>query len=346
MQATKKRYQVKIYWFDWSYKMTINPSVVMNNISFSSQINWWQWQLDLQLSLPISNEDFDKSDFVQVTMFDEWSYSSGFLIYTWILTRIKRSISNKGEFISLNCLWLFAFMNRLFFNQSWYNFTKNKTPDWIIKDVIDYFNTQYTAPRLSYWSNIDPYWSNIQIKFDYKKCNEAIVDIQKATSDRYFYIDETGDVTYKEKTASTTTHKLKIWNEIDELIADEEVESVVNKVFVEYSTAIGWPYSDASSQTEYWLIEDKVSWTNIDSVWSANEYWANYIEENKSEKKQIRLTVNSKYDIESIKPWHRIKILNTEYTQDALQVQKISYKYDWLVVDLDRYETLSETFLS
>lgn len=346
MSEIRKTYQIKSYWYDWTYKKTVNPSIVMKDITFTSEIRWWLWQMTVSLNLPISNDRFAKSDIIEVYCFDpeniDWR-----LIYRGVLTRIKRLLSNKGEFIILTCLWMLAFINRLVFIQSTAQFNKDQHPDLTLKNVIDYFNTIYTHWRISYsaW-NIASLPTDISLDFDYTKCGEAMKKVQQATADRFFFIDADGDVTYKANSASTTNHRLKVTQEIDDFVSDEEVESVVNQLFLRRSGGVAGGANDPTSQTTYWRIDGVVSATNVGNLDSAIEYGTRYIDENKTEKKEIKLTVNSNYDIESIKPWHAITILNTDYETPPLQVQKVTYRYDMVTLELDRYSTFAQSILS
>lgn len=339
-----KTYQIKTYWYDWIYKHTINPNKLMNAIQFSSQINWWQWECRIQLAYPINTPSFDKSDIVKIVCYDDDNIN-GRLVYTGGISRIKRYIQPTGEYIELTCLWLFSLLNRILYYSGAYNFTKTDEPANIIKDILDYFNTQYTGNFFSYaW--IENYWQSITLNFNYKKCNESISDIQKATPTYFFYIWADGVIKYKNSWWTLTNHRLKIENQIQEVYIEENIESSVNKLFVWYTEGVAWPYSDWVMQTQYGIIERKQDTPNgTTSVWAPIR-WTDYLEKNKEPKKQIQMTVNNKYDIESIEPWHLITILNTEYETNPLLVNKVQYSYDKVVLSLDKYETIAETILS
>lgn len=237
----------------------------------------------------------------------------------------------------------------MFFKQTTYVFTKNQSPDQTIKDVIDYFNSQYTWPLFSYsaW-NVLPYWSDINIEFNNTKCNIAIYDVQKATSDFFFYIDQNGDVTYKTNTFSILDHKFTIWKEVETLDVNESVENVFNKLMLKRwsSWTDSWPYTDAWSIALYWTRENIETVVNIQDVLSADNYWNKSILNTKDWSKEVVLTINSNYDIESIRPWQYISIYNTDFQMKNLQIQKINYTPEKIQIYLDKYTTFAQSVLS
>jgi len=324
----------------WVYKKTINPLTVKNSISFTMNINGWQGELRVWLNEKITNNDYSFSDIVIVTVFDknnDWKQ-----IYRWHITRITRSIDQSGEGIELTCLWSISILNRVFFRSgSSLVFNKNQNPSQTIKDAIDNINLYYDY--FTYDKIID-YSNSISIDFDYKKTGEAINDIVKTTWWRYYYIDSLWDTTYRAKSDILVNHRVKLDNEVDYFQSDEEIEWVANNVFVKNNIVI-WPLSDTASITEYGHI-DYVFNTNANGTPSLTLAGNNYLDANKDMKKEIKLTINSKYNIESIEPWHHITLLNADYTTIPLQVMKVSYSYDKVNIELEKYTTFSETILS
>ena len=99
--------------------------------------------------------------------------------------------------------------------------------------------------------------------------------------------------------------------------------------------------SDAWSQSTYWLRELKIS-SQAQDLTTGNAVATNYITQNKNYKKQTVITINSQYDLESLKPWDYVKIRNTDYILDGVQIQKLVYRYDKVVCYLDQYTTLPQ----
>ena len=107
-----------------------------------------------------------------------------------------------------------------------------------------------------------------------------------------------------------------------------------------------WPYIDAMSQTQYWSREIMISADEIQDVASADIYWNAYLEKEKNKKHEIVLTINSNYDLESIRPWQFVSVYNTDLELKKLQIQKVDYKADKVVLYLDQYKTFAQTVLS
>lgn len=341
-----KNYQVKVYTYGWSYKTTISPAYVMNDFRFTKQINGGLWQASINLALPITNTSFEKSDIVTVTCFDE-NNLDGRLLYSGYITRIKRFLQPDGEYIELSCLGLYSLLKRLFYYNASNVFSETDEPATIYWNIIDYFNSIYTWNRFTYtW--VQTYWTNISIDFAYTNCLTAIKQIQALTSTFYYYIWADWNLIYRDKLdVWITNHRLKVENQIDSMAIDEEIETSYNNLYVEYWTAglVWWPYTDALSISDWWRIDAKAWDQSVSDLTTANIYGSDAITENKEPKNQITLTVNSKYDIESIEPWHTITLLNTDYVVDKLQIQRVSYTYDKVVLNVNKYQTLSESIL-
>lgn len=341
-----KNYQIKVYELDWTYKTTINPKQIMDDLDFSANINGWQGELNVTLALPFDDVQFALTDVVKLYEFDV-NNKNGRLIYTGYATKIEREFSNKGEFINLVCIGLYSMLNTLFWYSWSYTFAKNQAPNTTITNMIDYFNSVYTWSRFSY-TGVTAYGSSINIEFDYTKCNDVIKNIQQATKDFYFYVDKDWNVIYKTNTFAVLDHNFTIWKDVDVLKISETVETVVNKLILEYGTwpTTSWPYESAPSQATYWKREWFETVSQILDVASANNYGNKKIAQTKDMKREVVLTINNAYDLESIKPWQFVKVSNIDYTIYWLQIQKITYNKDKVVIYLDQYKTFADTILS
>ena len=332
-----KKYQVKTYSKSLVYKTTISPKIIMSDIVFSSNINWWQWELIIGLDLTFTNTNYLEWDIIKVTEYDE-NNSSWILIYYGFISKIIRNIDTWSETINLNCIWISGLLNNIVFNDSWYTPTLNQDPAQSIKDIIDYFNTLYSWSLLSYsWWNIDNYWSSINISFDYTTCFDAINEIVEATDFRW-YIDQDWQVFFKEK-PSSATYRFTNKKDIENLQIQEDFESVVNKLFLERNWWTIKTYTDATSQTTYWIKELMLSKTDIQDENSQDIFWDDYISENKDPKKNTDIIINSKYNIESIKPGWTLKILNIDYSMTNSQILWINYSPDNISLSIEKLVT-------
>ena len=124
--------------------------------------------------------DISTGDVAKITVFTD-TYPNGRLIYTGYITRLNRKYSTSKNVIEYQMIGISSIMNFIYFNQgASYSFNKNQDPAQTIKDVIDYFNTQYTAGWFSYaGGHIANFGSSISLDFYYRKCLNSI---QGATS--------------------------------------------------------------------------------------------------------------------------------------------------------------------
>lgn len=332
-----KQYEVKIYELDWTFKETLLWTEIINDFSFSAQINWWQWEWIFELDKTFGNISYLIWDFVKVYVYTD-DYTSWLLLYTWIINKITRKITGWIQTLQLSCLWLASILSFIYFYSWSYAFNKNQDPAQTIKDVIDYFNTKYTAGWIGYsWWNISNYWSSINIDFNYTKCFDAIKNLKNATNYRWF-LGANWDMFFKQ-VPSSPTHTFTLEKDLDEIILEENWEKIINKHILNWKS---WTAtnSDPTSQTTYWLRELFENKTDIADLSSANIYWTNYIANNKDYKKKTSVIINNSYNIESIKPWDTIKILNIDYTIDNLQINKISYSSDKIRLELDQIDSV------
>lgn len=340
----EKGYQYRVYDIDGTFKRVIDETVILETPSFGMAINSWQGDLTITLALDIDNVDYEHYDVVRIYEYDE-DNTGGRLIYTWFISRIRRTYDTTQR-IQLDILGIALLLNRVIRYDWWFVFTKTQDPAQTIKDMIDYFNTKYTAGWLSYaWGNVANYGSSISVEFDHTKCIDVLNNIVSITQDYYWYIDASGEVYYDTKTYSAHDHIFRLEYDCDALSVVENGETIINKLYVDYwwTPTTAWPYQDATSQTDYWLSEMYELKSDIQNVWSANIYWNSYISWYKDFKKEITISINTKYDIESIRPWQFIKLLNCNYSISQLQIAKIDYNDYNVKLYLDRYTTLQKT---
>lgn len=334
----EKEFEYKLYWIDGAFKENINPLLIMNDISFSSTINWGQWELNLDFKADFSDTTFTISDVIEIYIYTD-NYPNGLLLYSGVLSSITRNLVWGKIFLKLSFLWLSSLLSFIYYNQSWYTFSENQDPAQTIKDIIDYFNTIYTWAWLSYsGGNISNYWTAINLDFDYTKCIDAIKKIREVT-DFWWYIWADWQVYFKEKSA-TITHYFKVEKDVEEIVLEEDGEKIVNRHILKWKSGTLAATNDVTSQNTYWLRELKEDKTNIADSWSATEYTTNYIAEFKDLLQKTRITINNNYNIESIKPWDVIKIQNLDYTITNLQIKKINYSKNSLKIELEDYNNL------
>jgi len=324
-------FNYKVYKKDWSFKFTINPKSVKNEVKFSANENWWQWQMLLSLNYDFDNATINNSDFIKIR---KWTS----LIYTWICQKITRRITSDIQEINIPLLWLWTLPGYLMFFQewgAWYSFTSNKDPSLIFKDVINWIGYYYWW-WLSYDDTSIPlYWSNEEFTFYYTNCLEAMNDIATRIGWKWF-IDKDWKVYFKPKDTSSS-HNLTVWKDIEKIELSQDSEKLINNIRVEHSSWVNI-YIDEVSRTLYWNKNkyfDKKSFTSA----QADTFWNAYIEENKNPINKTTILVNKNYDIESIKVLENVTIKNFNYWINNLKIVKYQYSVDRLLIELEAFDS-------
>ena len=328
-----KRFLIKVYEKDWTFKHTIKENKLMSDIDFDIQKNWWQGQLNILL-----NEDFNytwisKSDFIKVFLYDT-NFPNWKLIYTWIIEEINRNYKQSENTIEYVCRWLASLLTRIYYNQSWYTFTKTDTASNIIKSVITYFNSVYSGNWLNTDWVVDTTSWNISIDFDYTSCFDVINTVQEVYWS-FWYIDETWTCYF-----NTTPSQIYLtaWKDVQNIDINEDGSEIINKVIVNYNW---WTYTDtdATSITNNWLFEKE---------YSKNEFWlteatdfATEILNNNQTKQVVSIEVNNKYIFENLKVWDNLKVRNIDYLINST-IEKINYNVSSAVVYLDWFNSIGK----
>ena len=124
-----KTYSVKTYNIDWSYKETINPDHIINEIQFSWSMNWWLWQLQIQTDYAFADTSYKGGEFVKVCLFDEFHDKDVWKqIYYGFISRIQRKTEESREYTVFTCLWVWSLLKNILYECynkwkycKWYN---------------------------------------------------------------------------------------------------------------------------------------------------------------------------------------------------------------------------------
>ena len=340
----RKEFQIKIYSKSNVYKHTINPKIVMSNISFQSNMNGGQWSLNIQLNELITDTAEIEWDIIKISVFDE-NNTNGRQIYYWFVNKIQKLQDINSQTVTLECIGIIWLLNKIIFYSGSFTPTLNQDPAVTIKAVIDYFNTQYAGSLIGYgWLHVDTYGTNINMSFDYNTCMEVITKITEATN-FWRYIDSSWQMRFKPN-PTTSTHTLTNQKNVDNIDVQESFNDMVNQLYLWRNWGVYKTYSDATSKTTYWIKEKRESKTDLIDETSQDEYGNNFIQDNKDPKKETSVTVNNKYDIETIKPGDALKILNLEYSITNIQILRVQYSTNNVVLSLDKATSLVKTIQS
>lgn len=331
-------FNYKVYNLSWVYKFTINIKDVKNLPSFTANESGWQGECKLLLNYNFETTTIENTDIIHI-------YKDTSLLYTWIVQDVFRKITNNSEEVELPLLWLWTLPTYLLYKDTWsYVFSKNQDPSVIIKNIIDYINTTYTAWWLNYdvWS-IETYWTVVDIDFDHDTCLDAIKKCI-ATTDFKLFIDKDWKVYFKSKPVSAT-HILIVWKDVEQINLEEDSEKLVNRLILKRKS---WTtiYEDTTSQTNYWLKELYLEKTDLADSVSANEFWNNYISTYKNPINKTSIRINNNFTLENIKVSDTIQVKNFNYIINNLQIVKYSYTIDKMKLELEVFDSFGKELIS
>lgn len=337
-----KNYNAKIYTLAGVYVKTLSPSVIMGGFSFSAQADGGQGELRLKLALSFSQTDIAITNIIKLYAVDE-ANPSGRQIYTGIVGSLRRISDGGTEYVELRALGLASMLSWGYYKDTGsYSFSKNQEPATTLKAVVDDFATQYPGLITYDGSSIENFGSSTSTSFAYAKRYDAIKNVADLTT--YFWtIDGTGKLQFHPKTGGigVLTHKVTIGKDIDKLDVEENSEKVVNNYLLDYSGG-STTASDGTSQTAYGVRELHESKTDITNGATATIRANTYIAENKDLKKKISITINSNYDIESIRPGDLLTVANLDYSINSLQIRRIEYTSDNIRLELEEINSFGK----
>lgn len=339
--AVQKQYNIKVYNLSGVYQKTLSQNIIMSDISFSSQIEWGQWQLSISLAVSVDSAIVSYNNIIKVYETDE-NNDTAILVYSGIVTQITRVSDAGREYIDITILGLATMLTQNYFYDGSYSFSKNQEASETIKDIIDSFSTIYPW-ILSYDANsIENTGVTANFTFEYSKHNDAIKKVRDIANN-WWYVDETGKVHYHPKTGGIwqVTHILTSGKDIESITIEEDSENIVNKYFLTWSGGTVTA-QDTTSQTAYGIKELRESNTDIWDITTANSFASRYISANKDPKKRIKIVVNTRYNIESIKPWHLVTVKNYDYQISSLQIAKIEYNSQKITLELEQITSFAQ----
>jgi hypothetical protein len=338
-----KGYNVKLYDLSGNYVRTFSPSEIMSEITFSSQTDGGQWELRLKLAYRYDSQNVAFNNVVKVFELDE-ANPLGRQIYTGFIGSVRRVAERGTEYVEARIVGVASVLSWLFY-KSWasYSFSKTDDPANIAKEIIGTLQTQYPW-LLNYDAlSVMNYGTNVTVSFAYEKCLDSLKKTTDLT-DYWWTVDGTGKFHFKPKSAGNT-HYLTFWKDIDSLEIEENAEKVVNEYFLDWAS---WTVSasDSTSQTANGKRQLKESETTVGASGTASSAATKYIAQNKDPKKRIVLTVNTKYDFESMKPGDLVTVRNLEYPIQGLQILRMDYSPNSAKLELDDVRSLPQEIFS
>ena len=325
-------FNIKVYDQTNSFLFTQDILDVTNDLSYTGNTNGGQWRNSMSLAIDIDKNVYEIWYYVEITEYNEM-YKVGRLYYKWIVESIELISENSQETVSINMFGIADCLNKLVYQSAGRKFTKTGDPATIISNIVTYFNATFPVSLFTVSPTL--YGSSISIEFDNKSCFDALTLVCEKIG-WYWYAWPDGVITAKAK-SNWSEHTFTYKYDVESMKIILQGEDMTNRLYLDYTWGSS-TYNNASSQTSYFLEEKVENKTDIQNLATANDYGNKKVADDWLVKKQISLTINTKYDIWSIKPWDTCRVQNSKYPVANLQILKINRSKDKIILDIDRIQ--------
>lgn len=342
----EKKYTIKIYDKTGTvFLKTLNPGIVREAPSFNAQINGGYGECRVRLSLPF--HDFGENaeiDFMNIfEIFEsDLQNTTGRLIYRGFVSAYEPFISGSDQGVDVTLLGMVSLLRFAFYkNGANFSVTHSLQDTAVImKAILDHFASIY-APGLVFYdgSSVDTVGNSVSYTFEEDKWFDALQNAfgTIGLADWYWLVSSSGRFFLKEK-PSEASHAFTVGKDLETLEIFKTSEKVVNSVRVKYGVNT-YDLSDAPSITEFWKREKILKDDKILNPATAQNKANQEIENNKQNKIQAKIVVNSNYDLESIIPGQTCRILNLPLGQtvltDNMQIVSVNYSWDKVAIGLE-----------
>lgn len=138
-----KNLTLKVYNLAGSLIRTLNPNIIMNDLSFSAQTEGGQGEISLKLAVSIDSTILQYNNIIKIYATTE-AYPTGRLIYTGIVGSLRRKAEGGAVYIEARIVGL-ASMFAWVLHKSGANFTftASADPADTAKAIVDRFSAVY-----------------------------------------------------------------------------------------------------------------------------------------------------------------------------------------------------------
>ena len=347
MALKDKRFTIKIYDADGvTYRTTLNPDIVKTSPVFASQINGGFGECRIDLNLPFDEygdgTNIDYMKIIKIYQSDE-SNTSGRLIYQGFISQFEPYLEGMTQGVEIVALGMLSLLSFAYYKNG-SNFTVQHTSDdpaVIMKAIIDHFNTIYSGNLLGYdgsGTTIDTVGTNVDYDFVNKTWLEALKEAFNMCGGGWYWKVACDGQVYLKSKPSVATHQFTIGKDLERMRVKKNGEQVVNDCTVVYDGG-SVNAADASSKSTFGFREALIEDTNIKNSGSADQRAIQERDDNKSEKIQCEMIVNSRYDIESIVVGDTCKVRNLSKDESTFNenmlITAIKYQWDSVALTLD-----------
>lgn len=348
----RKTYYYKVYNKSGDFIKTWTSKDITSLPSFSAQIQGGYGNTSLNLALPF--DDFDEGNSINVENLVEiyeqdGNALNGRLIYKGVISRYDPYINGSTEGVKIDLLGLVSFLSRDYFRDGNYvvNFEDTDPAD-MIRAILDHVDEVYPGIISYTVDSIEDVGSLESYQFVERSWIDAIDDAFALIGGGwYWHVDATG-LFHLHPKPSSPTHTFVYKKNIAASSNLKSAEDIINVVWMKYSGG-SVEYSDSASVALYGRRVRVVTDTNISDSSTALKRAQKELVDNKDLVAQAEHTINTQYDIETVKVGETCKIQNYKYSSSTfsenMQIAGLTYSPNSLKVNLENVSTFGTELL-
>jgi len=338
----KKSYIIKIYDSAGVYITTLNEKLRLSKIGFRETINGGQGGL----SLSIKSEFVSPPSWAELNNFAKIyvvkvvdGVQSESLLFTGMITQVRNTLQGSTEYLTLSILALSSLLGLALYKEgSSFDVVKSSVdPADIATDIISKVNSSIGGSWFSTGANVVNVGTNVSYTFKKKNWLNAMgIALKLSDSNYYWWIGADGELYFKESSA-TPDHKFNIATNVNKIDVVSSSEKIINESTIKTSSATQTA-NDATSIADYFKRDEYREDNDADS--SAGQQFVDYEVATKKEPKlKVKVTINSTYDIESIRPGQTCKFfglkLGSTTLGENMLIVGVNYKETEVDLTLD-----------
>ena len=218
----------------------------------------------------------------------------------------------------------------------------------LMREIIDQYRAETVNPKLYYngENDIPDTGTSVTYTFQRKTYRQAIDTLKSFAPDGvYWYVDETGRVTFKPKPASAT-HTFVFGAHFSTVRIEQSLEKVRNFVLVWDGASLHAHYQDNASITKYGRRVEIANDYGIANANASDEFGAKFLAEAKQPSVKVVCTIldNSGgalgYDIESIQPGDTCKFVGfgsgvSDAFHDNMLITSVDYSLEQATIEVE-----------
>jgi hypothetical protein len=219
----------------------------------------------------------------------------------------------------------------------------------IMRAVIDRYRAENTDPKLFYNGENDIPDTGVTVTYTFqRKTYRNALDSLKAMAPEgvYWYVDETGRVTFKEKPAAAT-HTFVFGKHFTTVRVEESLEKVRNFALVWDGDTLHNHYQDDASIATYGRRAELINDYGVANTNAADELGAKFLAEARNPSLRVICTIVDNaggahgYDIESIQPGDTCKFVNfsssglSDAFHDNMLITSVDYSLDRAIIEIE-----------